>query len=91
VNFTLPELSRSTFVTAYAQFRPHRYGGLRTEHEKFEGKDVFHNYGHGGAGWSMSYGTVSLAIESFKEVYKGDEKVACAVIGSGAMGLLTAI
>ena len=39
----------------------------------------------------MSYGTVSLAVEEFKKIHSNGAKVACAVIGAGAMGLLTAI
>jgi D-amino-acid oxidase len=36
-------------------YRPYRDGGVRTEKEKYDGKDVVHCYGHGGAGVTLSW------------------------------------
>jgi glycine/D-amino acid oxidase-like deaminating enzyme len=47
---------------------------------------VVHNYGHGGAGMSLSWGTGSLAADFAMD--HGDRRAA--VIGSGVVGLTTA-
>src|ERR1700709_2130402 len=37
--------------------RPFRAAGPRIEVEEVAGKRVVHNYGHGGSGWSLSWGS----------------------------------
>jgi len=67
--------------------RPFRPAGPRLETEKIAGKLVVHNYGHGGSGWSLSWGcaaeAAALALEG------GMRKVV--VIGAGVIGLTTAV
>jgi len=36
-------------------YRPYRRGGIRIEKETYDGKEVVHNYGHGGAGVTLSW------------------------------------
>jgi D-amino-acid oxidase len=67
--------------------RPFRAAGPRLEVERVGDKTVVHNYGHGGSGWSLSWGSSSLAVE--KAMAVGDRDVA--VIGCGALGLTSAI
>ena len=43
--------------------RPFRAQGPRIEAERIGDKLVVHNYGHGGSGWSLSWGSSALAIE----------------------------
>jgi glycine/D-amino acid oxidase-like deaminating enzyme len=50
-------------------------------------KNVVHNYGHGGSGWSLSWG--SGAIATARAMATGDRDIA--VIGCGALGLTTAL
>lgn len=39
----------------------------------------------------MSYGSATLALDQFKKIYPEGKNLECAIIGSGAMGLLTAV
>src|SRR5579862_8960538 len=66
--------------------RPFRAAGPRLEVERVGDKTVVHNYGHGGSGWSLSWGSSSLAVE--KAMALGEREVA--VIGCGALGLTSA-
>ncbi len=68
--------------------RPYRRSGVRVEREAFGEKTVVHNYGHGGGGVSLSWGTAQLAIEELEKGGALPEKIA--VIGAGAVGLATA-
>lgn len=67
--------------------RPFRAQGPRIEAERVGRRTVVHNYGHGGAGWSLSWGSAALAVALAKQT---DEKK-IAVIGCGAIGLTTAL
>jgi glycine/D-amino acid oxidase-like deaminating enzyme len=67
--------------------RPFRAAGPRLEIERVGDKTVVHNYGHGGSGWSLSWGSSSIAVE--KAMAAGEREVA--VIGCGALGLTSAI
>jgi glycine/D-amino acid oxidase-like deaminating enzyme len=67
--------------------RPFRAAGPRLEVERVGDKIVVHNYGHGGSGWSLSWGSSSMAVE--KAMAAGERDVA--VIGCGALGLTSAI
>jgi D-amino-acid oxidase len=84
--------------------RPARSGGIRLEKESLlpqQDRVVFHNYGHGGAGWSTFYGCVKYVVEqlfekevenaSKNELNKKKSEIPVAVIGSGVMGLTTAM
>ena len=52
-------------------------------------KVVVHNFGHGGSGWSLSWGAADLAVKKAREAATGSRDVA--VIGCGALGLTAAI
>ncbi len=43
--------------------RPHRPGGFVLKADKLDAKTLIHNYGHGGAGMSLSWGTASMAAD----------------------------
>ena len=66
--------------------RPFRPSGFVVSAQKFDEKLVVHNYGHGGAGVTLSWGTGELAC---REVDASGEKN-IAVLGCGAVGLATA-
>lgn len=79
------ELDRIFRVTVC--LRPFRAAGPRLDVERVGDKTVVHNYGHGGSGWSLSWGSSSLAVE--KAMAAGERDVA--VIGCGALGMTSAI
>ncbi len=66
--------------------RPFRAQGPRMEVERAHGKVLVHNYGHGGSGWSLSWG---CARHVRPWVLATGERQA-AVVGCGAIGLTTA-
>jgi glycine/D-amino acid oxidase-like deaminating enzyme len=66
--------------------RPFRPQGPRIEAERLHGKTIVHNYGHGGSGWSLSWGS---AKEALPLILATREKQ-IAVVGCGAIGLTTA-
>lgn len=67
--------------------RPFRAAGPRMDVERVGEKTVIHHYGHGGSGWSLSWGAGALAVE--KAMGLGEKNIA--VMGCGAMGLTAAI
>lgn len=67
--------------------RPFRAAGPRLDVEMVGGKRVVHNYGHGGSGWSLSWGSADIAAANALQGGTSD----VAVIGCGAIGLTTAI
>ena len=66
--------------------RPFRAQGPRIEAEHRHGKTIVHHYGHGGSGWSLSWGSARVAMG----LVLAHRPRHVAVIGSGAIGLTTA-
>jgi len=66
--------------------RPFRPKGFVVRSEEMDEKFVVHNYGHGGAGISLSWGSSALAVRETL----GRKPGSVAVIGSGILGLTSA-
>ena len=66
--------------------RPYRPSGFVLRAEKIGDKLVVHNYGHGGGGMTLAWGTADLATQMALEA--GPKSVA--VLGAGGVGLATA-
>ncbi|HEY2048268.1 MAG TPA: FAD-dependent oxidoreductase [Caulobacteraceae bacterium] len=66
--------------------RPFRAAGPRLDTEQVGDVLVVHNYGHGGSGWSLSWGSSTLAVQ--KALAGGAKDIA--VLGCGALGLTSA-
>jgi len=66
--------------------RPFRAAGPRLDTEEIGKTFVVHNYGHGGSGWSLSWGSGTIAVR--KAMSKSPTRIA--VIGCGALGLTSA-
>ncbi len=79
------QVDRITRITVCT--RPFRPEGPRLEVESVGNKTIVHNYGHGGSGWSLSWG--SSAIATAKAMATGERNVG--VIGCGALGLTSAL
>jgi len=66
--------------------RPHRPSGFMLRAEKLDDKTLVHNFGHGGSGMSLSWGTASMA----GDLALGQGQRRAAVLGSGVVGLTSA-
>lgn len=73
-------------IRTVAGLRPYRRSGFVVRAESLGGKRLVHNYGHGGAGITLSWGSSKLAIRLGLQGHEGP----VAVIGAGVMGLTTA-
>jgi D-amino-acid oxidase len=79
-------VSEHRLIRSVAGLRPYRRSGFRVDSERFGEKLLVHNYGHGGAGVTLSWGTAALAVEHALRAEHRD----AAVLGCGAVGLATA-
>ena len=79
-------VSRNRIIRTTVGLRPTRPSGFVLRSETFGDKTIIHNYGHGGSGMSLSWGTAHLAMELALET--GASQVA--VVGAGVVGLSTA-
>lgn len=79
------QAERITHITVC--LRPFRAAGPRLDVETVANKRVVHNYGHGGSGWSLAWGSSTIAARRALEGGTRD----VAVIGCGALGLTSAL
>lgn len=82
IRFIADQIFRTTVC-----LRPFRAEGPRIEAENRGRKRIIHNYGHGGSGWSLSWGSADHAVRLALEA----NQTSVAVIGAGAIGLTTAL
>ena len=80
------EVAPERVIRQVAGLRPYRRRGFRVEAENWGGKTVIHNYGHGGGGVSLSWGTADMALK----IARATEHRSAAVLGCGAVGLASA-
>jgi glycine/D-amino acid oxidase-like deaminating enzyme len=80
------EADPSRLIRAVAGLRPYRRSGFVVRAEALGDKRLVHNYGHGGGGITLSWGSAKLAADLGLPGHSG----AVAVLGSGVMGLSTA-
>ncbi|CAN5128605.1 hypothetical protein BH09DEP1_BH09DEP1_6440 [soil metagenome] len=89
-----PLLSESHIDQKISCIRAHRERIFNLSTEQLNKKILFHNYGHGGAGWTFLFGCVNESVRQFEEALQENPslqgKPIC-VIGAGCYGLLTAI
>ena len=76
----------SRIIRTMAGLRPYRRQGFVVRADQLGEKRLVHNYGHGGGGITLSWGTSKLATELGLPGHSGP----VAVLGSGVVGLSTA-
>ena len=80
------QVDASRVIRTVAGLRPYRASGFVVRREQLGDKALVHNYGHGGGGITLSWGSSKLATELGLQGHAGP----VAVLGSGVMGLSTA-
>jgi D-amino-acid oxidase len=86
VNLAPVDVSWDRVIRTTVGLRPHRDSGFVLRAEPLDEKTVIHNYGHGGAGMSLGWGTGYLATE----LALAHTERRAAVIGCGMVGLTAA-
>jgi glycine/D-amino acid oxidase-like deaminating enzyme len=81
-------LDAGRLLRRVAGIRPFRRGAIRIELERIGAKTVVHNYGHSGAGVTLSWGSAEEAADLVQTAAQPPTPIA--VLGSGAVGLSTA-
>ena len=84
--FARVRVSEDRVIRTVVGLRPFRASGFVVRVEKLGDQTVVHNYGHGGGGITLSWGTSALAVD---EAWKTGA-TRFAVLGCGAVGLATA-
>ncbi|MEO5938576.1 MAG: FAD-dependent oxidoreductase [Sphingomonas sp.] len=79
-------VSPGRVIRTVAGLRPYRASGFVVRADAIGDKRLVHNYGHGGAGITLSWGTSRLAADLGLPGHSGP----VAVLGAGIMGLTTA-
>jgi len=98
--FAPVKVSRDRVIREVVGLRPYRAEGFVVDAQRVGNKLIVHNYGHGGAGMTLSWGTASLAVDLLSEpgaLATGSKRHPgrsasphFAVLGCGVSGLSTA-
>jgi D-amino-acid oxidase len=73
-----------------AGVRPYRNGSYRLDAETVSGRFLVHNYGHGGAGITLSWGCAAKVRDIVHTYIVTSEAQEAAVLGAGVMGMTAA-
>lgn len=84
--FVPVKVSRERLIRTVVGLRPYRAEGFVVKAERVGEKLLVHNYGHGGAGVTLSWGTAAQAAE----LARGEGDGRFAVVGCGVNGLSVA-
>jgi D-amino-acid oxidase len=99
--FAPVKVARNRIIREVVGLRPYRPAGFVVEAERVGEKLLVHNYGHGGAGVTLSWGTASLAMDLARDFLgsrasrpqrraRSATHGRFAVLGCGVNGLSTA-
>src|SRR5256886_1861790 len=101
-HFAPVKVSRDRVIREVVGLRPYRAEGFVVDAERVGHKLIVHNYGHGGAGMTLSWGTASLAVDLVRDFLGARTPSSAlsakrerspshfAVLGCGVSGLSTA-
>src|SRR5689334_6997664 len=91
-HFAPVNVARNRIIREVVGLRPYRPSGFVVDAERFGNKLLVHNYGHGGGGVTLSWGTASLAVDLARDfiVTSRTRPQHFAVLGCGVSGLSTA-
>jgi D-amino-acid oxidase len=73
-----------------AGVRPYRNSSYRLDAETISGKFIVHNYGHGGAGITLSWGCAAKVRDIVQQHLVTSHDTKAAVLGAGVMGMTAA-
>jgi D-amino-acid oxidase len=86
--FARVNVSQDRIIRTVTGLRPFRPSGFVLRAERVGDRLIVHDYGHGGGGVTLSWGTAQLAIDELQGWTGPADRAA--VIGCGAVGLATA-
>ena len=92
-HFAPVKVARNRIIREVVGLRPYRPSGFVVDAQRFGRKLLVHNYGHGGGGVTLSWGTASLAVDMVRDfliAHKRPRPARFAVLGCGVSGLSTA-
>src|ERR1043165_1972541 len=89
-NFAPVKVARNRIIREVVGLRPYRPSGFVVDAQRFGSKLLVHNYGHGGGGVTLSWGTASLAVDMARDFLISHRQAHFAVLGCGVSGLSTA-
>lgn len=89
--FAPVKVARNRVIREVVGLRPYRPNGFVVEAKRLGNKLLVHNYGHGGGGVTLSWGTASLAVDLARDFVSAHRSMRFAVLGCGVSGLSTAI
>ena len=85
-SFRPVKVSSDRVIRTVVGLRPFRPAGFNLKSDQINSKTIIHNYGHGGGGVSLSWGTAKLAVDLALQT----QETSFAVLGCGVIGLSTA-
>ena len=88
--FAPVNVSRDRVIREVVGLRPYRPSGFVVDAERFGSKLLVHDYGHGGGGVTLSWGTASLAVDLARDFVASHRARRFAVLGCGVSGLSVA-
>src|ERR1044072_9479329 len=92
-HFAPVKAARNRTIREVVGLRPYRPSGFMVDAKRFGNKLLVHNYGHGGGGVTLSWGTAALAVELARDyliAHKSPRPTRFAVLGCGVSCLSTA-